>query len=115
MPKTLVEATGRWGGMRIQFRDRRLALIQTSRAAETRLPIAVIKSCRDKLVVLAAAPDERTLRNWRSLHYEKLKGDRDGQRSIRLNDQWRLVFEFDEVQSPPSIIVLAVEDYHRGR
>lgn len=101
--------------MRIEFRDRSLALIQTNRAAETRLPIAIIKSCRDKLVVLAAAPDERTLRNWRSLHYEKLKGDREGQRSIRLNDQWRLVFELDDTQTPPTIVVLAVEDYHRGR
>jgi len=98
--------------MKIEFRDRRLALIQTERAAETRLPITVIKSCRDKLVVLAAAPDERTLRNWRSLRYEKLKGEREGQRSIRLNDQWRLVFELDNAQTPPTISVVAVEDYH---
>jgi proteic killer suppression protein len=96
--------------MKIEFRDRRLALIQTERAAETRLPIAVIKSCREKLIVLAAAPDERTLRNWRSLRYEKLKGTREGQRSIRLNDQWRLIFELDENQ--PAIIVVAIEDYH---
>jgi toxin HigB-1 len=100
--------------MRIEFRDRRLALVQTDQAAETRLPVAVIKSLRDKLVVLAAAPDERTLRNWRSLHYEKLKGPRDGQRSIRINAQWRLVFELDTSQIPPTIVVLSVEDYHQG-
>ncbi len=98
--------------MKIEFRDRRLALIQTENAAETRLPIAVIKSCREKLAVLAAAPDERTLRNWRSLRYEKLKGAREGQRSIRLNDQWRLVFELEEDQTPPMITIVAVEDYH---
>jgi len=27
---------------------------------------------------------------------EKLKGDRDGQWSIRINDQWRLVFDLNE-------------------
>ena len=98
--------------MKIVFRDQRLALIQTERAAETRLPISVIKSCREKLVILAAAPDERTLRNWRSLRYEKLKGEREGQHSIRLNNQWRLVIEMDTTQKPPAIIVVAVEDYH---
>lgn len=100
--------------MRIEFRDRRLALVQTEQAAETKLPVAVIKSLRDKLVVLASATDERTLRNWRSLHYEKLKGDREGQRSIRINAQWRLVFTLDTTQTPPTIVVLSVEDYHRG-
>ena len=98
--------------MRIVFHDPRLALIRTDRFAETRLPIPVIKSCRTKLVVLEAAPDERTLRNWKSLHYEKLRGDREGQRSIRLNNQWRLVFTLDDSSAPPTIYVLAVEDYH---
>jgi toxin HigB-1 len=97
--------------MKIEFRDKRLALIQTERAAETKLPIAVIKSCREKLIVLAAAPDERTLRNWRSLHYEKLRGEREGLRSIRLNNQWRLVFELEDTM-PPTIFVVGVEDYH---
>lgn len=100
--------------MRIEFRDRRLALVQTEQAADTKLPVSVIKSLRDKLVLLGSAPDERTLRNWRSLHYEKLKGEREGQRSIRINAQWRLVFELDTTQRPPTIVVLSVEDYHRG-
>jgi len=98
--------------MEIEFRDSRLALIETSRATETRLPISVITSCRQKLVVLRAAPDERTLRNWKSLHYEKLEGDRAGQRSIRLNKQWRLVFTLNSDLKPPKITVLAIEDYH---
>src|SRR5438094_7497291 len=97
--------------MRIEFRDARLALIRTDRAAQTKLPFAVIKSCRDKLVVIEAAPDERTLRNWKSLRYKKLEGDRKGQRSIRINDQYRLVFILDESQSPPVVTVLAVDDH----
>lgn len=98
--------------MEIEFRDSRLALIETSRATETRLAISIITSCRQKLVVLRAAPDERTLRNWKSLHYEKLEGDRAGQRSIRLNKQWRLVFTLNSDVTPPKITVLSIEDYH---
>lgn len=74
--------------------------------------MSAIKSCREKLIVLEAAPDERTLRNWKSLHYEKLGGGREGQRSIRLNKQWRLIFELNDGHSPPTATILGVEDYH---
>lgn len=99
--------------MRIEFRDKKLALIESDKAvAETKLPWPVINSCRQKLVVLREAPDERTLRNWKSLHYEKLEGDKEGLRSIRLNKQFRLVFEIDTSETPPLIAIISIEDYH---
>ncbi|RME58866.1 plasmid maintenance system killer family protein [Candidatus Parcubacteria bacterium] len=45
-----------------------------------------------KLEMLAAASELRTLRIPPSNHLEKLKGDRRGQYSIRINDQWRVCF-----------------------
>jgi len=45
-------------------------------------------------------------------YYEKLKGDREGRRSIRINKQWRLVFLIDTEQKPNKMTVLGVEDYH---
>ena len=98
--------------MRIVFADEELALIETSRAGETRLGVSIIKSARRKLTVLRAAVDDRSLRNWKSLHYEKLRGDREGQRSIRLNDQYRMVFELDEETEPQTVTILQIEDYH---
>lgn len=98
--------------MEIAFADESLALLETDDAGETRLPVAVIRSARKKLVMLRAAPDDRTLRKWKGLHYEKLKGDRDGQRSIRLNDQFRMVFILDNEADPKRVTILAVEDYH---
>jgi proteic killer suppression protein len=98
--------------MDIVFADPELALVETEEAGKTRLPVPVIKSARRKLTVLRAAPDDRSLRNWKSLHYEKLKGDRDGLRSIRLNDQYRMVFSLDENTVPPTVSVIAIEDYH---
>lgn len=97
--------------MEIIFRDPRLALIETDRATESGCSVAVIKSVRRKLVFVRAAPDERALRNWKSLHYEKLEG-RGEERSIRLNDQWRLVFTINTECRPNKITVLGVEDYH---
>ena len=98
--------------MDLVFADEALALIETERAGETHLPVAVIKSARRKLTVLRAAPDDRSLRNWKSLHYEKLKGKREGERSIRLNDKYRMVFSLDEVADPHTITILSIEDYH---
>ena len=98
--------------MEVFFADDVLALIETERAGETRLPVAIIKSARRKLTVLRAAPDDRSLRKWKSLHYEKLKGRRDGERSIRLNDKYRIVFMMDEEKTPPIVTVLSIEDYH---
>ena len=99
--------------MDVEFRDGKLALIETDRAAETKLPLAVINSARRKLIVIRAAPDERTLRNWKSLHYEKLSGDRAGERSIRLNDQWRMVFELNTATSPAKFIVTGIENHYK--
>jgi proteic killer suppression protein len=98
--------------MDVLFADTTLALIETEDAGRTKLPVPVIKSARRKLVVLRAAPDDRSLRNWKSLRYEKLKGGREGQRSIRLNDQYRMVLALDESANPPTVTILGIEDYH---
>ena len=98
--------------MEIVFADSDLAIIETDDAARTKLPIVVIKSARRKLTVLRAAVDDRCLRNWKSLHYEKLKGDREGQRSIRVNNKYRIVFELDSDSDPQIATILSIEDYH---
>jgi proteic killer suppression protein len=89
--------------MDILFADATLALIETEDAGQTKLPVPVIKSARRKLT---------SLRNWKSLHYERLRGDRAGLRSIRLNDQYRMVFELDESTGPQTVTIMAIEDYH---
>jgi len=96
----------------VVFGDKHLAKVETDHASDLKFPIAVIRAAQRKLTVLKAAPDERTLRNWKSLHYEKLKGDRKGQNSIRLNDQWRMVLEVDNQTNPPTVTIIGIEDYH---
>jgi toxin HigB-1 len=91
--------------MEIEFRDKTLALVETDQAPETRLPLAVINSLRDKLVFIRAAPDERSLRNWKSLHYEKMEEE---ERSIRINKQFRLIFTIDTASKPNKMTILRV-------
>jgi proteic killer suppression protein len=98
--------------MEVHYKDKKLALLETDQAHQTKLPVAVISSYRRKVVQLKAAPDERTLRNLKALHYEKLKGDREGQRSIRLNEAWRAIFRLDESSSSPRIEMLEITNHY---
>ena len=50
----------------------------------------MVKAFRKRMQFLRAAKTEQDLRNWKALHFEKLKGQRKDERSVRLNDQWRL-------------------------
>jgi proteic killer suppression protein len=61
---------------------------------------------------IRSAPDERDLYALKSLHFEKLKGQRSHQHSIRLNDQWRLILEFKGKAPNKTIVIVAIEDYH---
>jgi proteic killer suppression protein len=98
--------------MRVEFADDALARICTSEAHRLGLPFAVIKGARRKLIQLEAARDERDIRNLKGLHYKKLHGDREGQRSVRINDQYRIVFTLSEGEKPPVITILEIGDTH---
>jgi proteic killer suppression protein len=43
-------------------------------------------------------------------HLEALKGDRKGQYSIRINDQWRICFEWPN--GSPGPVNVEITDYH---
>lgn len=98
--------------MKVTFANKRLALVLTARAHELGLPFGVIKACRRKLELMNAATNERDLREWKSLNYRKLGGVQDGQRQIRINDQYRIVFTLNNEFSPPVITILEIGDTH---
>jgi proteic killer suppression protein len=57
-----------------------------------RWPRSVQGRARQKLIMLDAATTLADLRVPPSNRLEKLRGDRAGQYSIRVNDQWRICF-----------------------
>ena len=75
-------------------------------------PPGIGKVFRRRIQTIQAAPDERTFYPLRSLHFEKLKGKRAHERSMRLNDQYRLILEIEERPEGNRIIVKSIEDYH---
>jgi proteic killer suppression protein len=63
-----------------------------------------------RLEILDAAPNKGALRMLPSNRFEVLKGDRKGQYSIRINQQWRICFEWPEGSS--GAVNVEITDYH---
>ena len=68
------------------------------------------RAARLKLDRLEAAVTLRDLSALPGNRFEALKGNRRGQYSIRINDQWRICFEWTESASGPSNVEIV--DYH---
>jgi proteic killer suppression protein len=65
-----------------------------NREFSRKLPQDIQRVARRKLEILDAAEVLQDLRIPPSNRLEKLSGERKGQHSIRINDQWRICFEW---------------------
>ena len=74
----------------------------------TKLPRDIQRTARRKLIYLDDAEDLQDLLAPPGNHLEKLKGNRSGQYSIRINGQWRICFEWVDNKARNVEIV----DYH---
>lgn len=72
------------------------------------LPPSILKTARRKLVQLNASRLLTDLRIPPGNRLEALKGDRAGQHSIRINDQWRICF----IWSGSDATNVEIVDYH---
>jgi len=79
-----------------------------SRQYSRRFPSNLHRIAWRKLAILDAAEQLEDLRVPPGNRLEKLSGDRRGQYSIRINDQWRICFEWREGNAYEVEIV----DYH---
>jgi proteic killer suppression protein len=66
------------------------------------------RQVQKRLRVLDAADTLEALRMLPSNRLEALKGERKGQYSIRINDQWRICFEWGDA-GPKNVEIV---DYH---
>ncbi len=99
--------------MRFGFRHKRLEDLYTEERDARRYPDAVVQRFFDVIGTIAAAKDERDLYAIRGLRFEKLPGDRAGQHSLRLGDQWRLIVTLEDDDRGRCLVVEEIVDYHR--
>ena len=72
---------------------------------------SLIQRYKDRIVLLESIEKITDLYSYRSLHLEKLKGDKDGQSSIRLNDQYRLISE-QVNEEAIKILIVEISKYY---
>lgn len=73
-----------------------------------RFPLAIQRGARRKLLALHAATQLGQLAVPPGNRLEALKGNRAGQYSIRVNDQWRICFSWRE----GNVHEVEIVDYH---
>lgn len=81
---------------------------KSTKASRRRLPHALRETAGKKLDQLDSAVQLEDLRIPPGNRLEALKGDRKGQHSIRINEQYRICFRWTE-QGPAHVEVV---DYH---
>jgi proteic killer suppression protein len=90
------------------FKDRRAEAIFEGRNPGKGFPADLIRTARRKLIMIHRARKLLDLRSPPNNRLEALRGDRAGQHSIRINDQWRLCF----VWTGSDAQEVEIADYH---
>jgi toxin HigB-1 len=94
--------------MILSYRDKRTSDFAAGKRVKALA--AFERIARLKLDRIDAATAVRDLSALPGNRFERLKGDRKGQYSIRINDQWRVCFEWTEGAKGPSQVEIV--DYH---
>ena len=92
----------------VGFKDTRAAGILAGKAPGKGFPADLVRPAKRKLLMLNAARALADLRFPPGNRLEALAGDRKGQHSIRLNDQFRICFVWTE-GGPTDVEIV---DYH---
>lgn len=90
------------------FRGKFAEAILEGRYVPKGFPTALAKTARLKLIMVDAAAFLEALRSPPGNRLEALKGKLAGKHSIRINDQWRIVFRWTE-SGPEDVEIV---DYH---
>lgn len=101
--------------MRFVFRSGRLADLYSRGLGGDKYPPGVVDAFFEVMAVIDAARDERDLYALKSLHFEQLMGKRgkQGQRSMRLNEQYRLIVALARDAEGTCVLVLGLEKHYR--
>lgn len=89
------------------FADKRSAAVFAGHAVRS-LPMQIQPRARAKLLVIDAAVRLDDLRSPPGNRLEALRGDRQSQDSIRINDQWRICFVWRDSEAWD----VEITDYH---
>lgn len=98
--------------MRFRFKRKGLKNLYTDEKGSEKYAPEIVDRFFEVMDVIKAARDERDLRAMKSLHWEKLLGDKKNRYSLRLNKQWRLLATLQQDRQGKYLSVEDIDDYH---
>jgi proteic killer suppression protein len=98
--------------LRVRFESKRLALLYSEEMGAKRYPFEVVNAFFEVMAAICSAADERDLYALKSLHFEKLKGGRKSERSMRLNRSWRLIVRMEKDGNGKLVVVIDLENHY---
>jgi len=99
--------------MDVEHDDPDLERLEKDECRLSRHPDGIVRQFRRVMLLIRAVANETELYKYPSRHFEKLKGDRCHQHSLRLNDQWRLIVEIKKGPERNCLRIIEIADYHR--
>lgn len=99
-------------GMNFRFANLKLQRLNEEPGFKSSHSAAIVSAFRKRVQQIAAAVDTRDLAALHSLRFKPLQGDRSGEYSLRLNDQWRLIVKLEGEGVNKTIVIIDIEDYH---
>jgi len=98
--------------MEVDFDDDDLDRLEADAQYTAGYAQEVVRAYRRRMQQIRAFWDERDFYAAKAMHFEKLKGNREGQHSVRLNLQWRLILEIRGEHPCKVIGIVEIVDYH---
>lgn len=99
--------------MYFTFKKKKLELLYTEEKDAHKYP-DILDNFFEVIAIIESIENEQDLYSFKGLRFEKLKGKRgkQGQYSLRLNQQWRLIVSLEEDEEGKYILIIDIEDYH---
>ena len=95
--------------------DKTLQRMETDPESTGGYSAAVADKFRMRIQQIMAAVNENDLRSSGPLHFEKLKGKRKHEYSIRIDKSFRLIFQIESAgEGLNRLVITGMENYHRG-
>ena len=98
--------------MDVEFQDSELERLASDVTYMGKRSATVVKKFRNRINRIQQAVNRTDLYALKSLRLEKLKGQRQQQYSMRLNDQYRLIVEFRKESGKEIVNIIEIGDYH---
>lgn len=97
--------------MEFRFAKSKLGKLYLSGTGAKRYPANIVRAFIKKVRIIETAKDKRDFWALKSLHFKELKGT-EGQYSMRLNQDWRLILRFEKTKDGKVVVIIDINRHY---